>query len=728
MPPAPPIDALPFLSARKRAQALAAPPELRPVLAWLLLARRQTTFAPRASACRKCALRAWPCLDPLQPGKQRSCEGCYRSGTRCVMPHPREAAAAPATPVPPARSILRVLGGGGDDSDDSGGGGDDAMAVDDAEDVDELHDEPDDQHAVPADAEAEQFLMAGNALRSESDSDSDSDSEIEFVSMTGPGPAHWIPPSRPAAPQATSSTPRKTTTTQATATIASTTSAARPTAQPTPPPTPPPRPTEAHQLHDLRWTDADVEAILSAAGRHADPSSVLLYNGEVKSLRGKTLLVVVVPAQDGMPWHVGLCERTEKRARLVCTADSGSGTSAMTDHVVALFRAMGCRIDDFGVTALGPQRRVPGAVWASVVAVWLTRKGQRPLPKLKQMQIREEDVLRDMNCLLRVGYWQGQCTAFPPAPQQTAPVEAGQASQVQAVSLPRSRAKIEPASQPNAPRHTIFTESPTKSEAKPPADSAGDATDSDASDSERQPAGSTSYYGVDFSEEGVGRLLAAAAGTAAAKSLVIYSDEKKFLQGAEQVILVFPPRAGLPWHIGVCHRPSQRTRVVCVEPSTGDTDAMLANVKERLLDFPSLRCDLSDLAAVPLPRKLAKLPGGAWAAIIAVWLSRGNSPDTLGESTRIRKKLIRKDLNLVLAGKQWNDSCVRTGARKKGRRTLALERAKDAVREEAEGDRPLTRHQRRRDIAREEERQLSQTPSTHGVFRPAGAQCEVIHL
>lgn len=696
MAPAPPIDALQFLSARKRALVADAPPELREVFAWLLVAKRQSTFRPRSPACRMCSRRSWPCIDPVHPGKQRRCEGCYRSGSRCVMPHPGEVAPTPA------RSILQTHGGESDE---------DIMDVDD-EVEEEANEIQGGQEAMAVDAEAEQFFMAAN----EHGSGSDSDSEIEFVSMTGPGPAHWIRPSR-AAPQASSSArPRTQATVRVTTTAAPASAPTPQTSHPTPPPTPPPPRPSPHQLQNLRWTDTDVEAILAAASRHADPTSVLLYNCEVKSLRGKTLLVVVVPAQDGMPWHVGVCERTAKQARLICAG--GGDSSAMTDHVVALFRAMGCRIDDFGVLALGPLA-VPGAVWASVVAVWLTRKGRRPLPQLRQLDIREEYVLRDMNCLLRVGYWQSQCTIFRPAP---VPAQ---------VQDPDVQAPVAAAAAPAAasPSHLRLTEPDAKPE------SVIDDSDSDASEPDAERA---SYHGIDFSEEGVGKILTAAAATAAAKCLVIYGDEKKFLRGAEQVTLVFPPRDGLPWHIGVCDRLSQKTRLVCVERS-GDTGAMLAHVKKRFLAFPSLRCDMSDLAAVQLPRKLSKLPGGGWAAVVAVWLSRGNSLDKLNDHPRIRKKLMRKDLNLILDGKQWADKCVRTG-RKEGRYTRAQEKAKDAVKEEAERERPLRRRGRRlareRARAREqeaaansEERYLNGEPGeTAPVFRTHDTQPVTIHI
>lgn len=387
--------------------------------------------------------------------------------------------------------------------------------------------------------------------------------------MTGPGPASWITPTRASR---TSSSTRSSTkaTTQTTAPVAPPIAPPPlPTTQPTPPPTPPPR-SQPLQLSDLHWTDANVEAILTAASRHADPASVLLYNGEVKSLKGKTLLVVVVPAQAGMPWHVALCKRTAKKARLIC--ERTSDEKPMTDHVLALFRAMGCRIDNFGVVALD-RLSVPGPVWTSIAAVWLTRKGSRPPAQLTQLSIREDYVLRDINCLLRVGYWQSQCTVFRPVFQPVQPPA-------------RDEAAPEPAETAPQPATNAPTAAPVIRQQSIEPDMKPEYVDDD-SDSDDEEADRTSYHGIDFSEDGVSKILAAAAATADKKSLIIYDNEKKFLQGAEQVILVFPPRNGLPWHIGVCHRPSQKTRLFC-PVREADSEAMLAHIKERFLAPP--RC------------------------------------------------------------------------------------------------------------------------------------------
>lgn len=610
------------------------------------------------------------------------------------MPHPGEVSGAST----PRRSILETF----DQSEDE------IMDVDD--EVEEEGGEEQEVMDVDEDEEAKRFF-------STADGPSDSDSEIEFVAMTGPGPASWITPTR--ASRASSSTRASTkATTQTTAPVAPPIAPpARPTTQPTPPPTPPPR--QPHQLHDLRWSDADVEAILTAASRHADPASVLLYNGEVKSLRGKTLLVVVVPAQAGMPWHVALCERTAKKSRLIC--ERNSDEKPMTDHVLALFRAMGCRIDDFGVVTLD-RLGVPGPVWTSIAAVWLTRKGSRPLPQLAQLSIREEYVLRDINCLLRVGYWQSQCTVFRPAFRPVQPPA-------------RSDAAPEAEETVSQPATSASTAAPAKRQQSIEPDLKPEYVDDD-SDSDNEEGERTTYHDIDFSEDGVGKILAAAASTADKKSLIIYDNEKKFLQGAEQVILVFPPRNGLPWHIGVCHRPSQKTRLFC-PVREADPEVMLAHIKERFLTFPSLRCDMSDIAAVEPPRRTGKVPLGGWIAIIAVWLSRGNSVNKLAEP-RLRKKFMRRDMNLILAGEQWADKCFRTGRKERSR---ALEKVKEEVKE-AKERRSRTPTQKRKDRRRKqaqlrlaaadsEERHLNEEPEPSApmpVFRTHATQPITIHI
>lgn len=628
------------------------------------------------------------------------------------MPHPGEVSAASTS----RRSILETFG---DESDD------DIMDVDDEiEDaLDDLQEEGE-FTVVDPDAEAEQFFTAVN------EQESDSDSEIEFVSMTGPGPAPWVPPTRASQTSSRSRSQATQSATSASQPIVHppTQPISQPATNPTPPPTPPPSRPQPHQLQDLRWSDTDVQAILDSAGRHADASSVLLYNGEVKSLRGKTLLVVVIPAQGGMPWHVALCERTGKKARLIC--ESNHDQKSMTDHALALFRAMGCRIDNFGAIALD-RLGVPGPVWTSIAAIWLTRKGRRPLPQLTQLSIREEYVLRDINCLLRVGYWQGQCTVFRPVFRPTQPPP-----RVDAVQEPKETDSLLQPQQvtPSTTAGPTTRQQSIEPEIKP--EYVNDDSESEASE---QPGERTSYYGIDFSDEGVGKLLKGASETADKKCLIIYDNEKKFLQGAEQVILVFPPRNGLPWHLGVCHRPSQKTRLIC-PVREADPEVMLAHIKERFLAFPSLRCDMSDLAAVELPRRLGKVPVGGWAAIIAIWLSRGNSVDKLADSPRIRKKLMRKDLNLILEGNQWADKCFRTGYKER-RRTRAVEKVKEEMKEEARRDHAKSSSRRRRRrgdsdrqrqrhaTADSEERALNAEPCPRTpVFRTHAKQPITIHI
>lgn len=373
---------------------------------------------------------------------------------------------------------------------------------------------------------------------------------------------------------------------------------------------------------------------------------------------------------------------------------------------------------------------MPGPVWTSIAAVWLTRKGSRPPAQLTQLSIREDYVLRDINCLLRVGYWQSQCTVFRPVFQPVQPPA-------------RDEAAPEPAETAPQPATNAPTAAPVIRQQSIEPDMKPEYVDDD-SDSDDEEADRTSYHGIDFSEDGVSKILAAAAATADKKSLIIYDNEKKFLQGAEQVILVFPPPNGLPWHIGVCHRPSQKTRLFC-PVREADSEAMLAHIKERFLAFPSLRCDMSDLAAVNPPRRTGKVPLGGWIAIIAVWLSRGNSADKLAEP-RIRKKFIRRDMNLILAGEQWADKCFRTGRKERSR---ALEKVKEMVKEkvkeevkgakaECRGSKATQKRKERRrkqaelrQAADSEERHLNVEPEPSApmpVFRTHATQPITIHI
>lgn len=149
---------------------------------------------------------------------------------------------------------------------------------------------------------------------------------------------------------------------------------------------------------------------------------------------------------------------------------------------------------------------------------------------------------------------------------------------------------------------------------------------------------------------------------------------------------------------------------------------------------------MSDLAAVQLPRRLGEVPVGGWTAIIAVWLSRGYSFDKLSDSLRIRKKLMQKDPNLILADNQWTDKCFRI-SRKEDRHTRAEEKVKKEAREESKGHlfkltarkRRERRHHKRENqqhTSMDSEERFLNAEQNHSapVFRTHATQPIIIHI
>lgn len=288
-----------------------------------------------------------------------------------------------------------------------------------------------------------------------------------------------------------------------------------------------------------------------------------------------------------------------------------------------------------------PARQRPPAVspgmWASVIAVWLTRNHgvQECLELLDQFQIRPAHVCDDLNAILRGEHWSGQCFELQGRPRNTrTAAEAPQQSQPASASA----AAQTPAAPSGSAQTTASTPPPPAVLAPRPLPSPSLKTNIDGN--------------TDFNPELVRRLLAGAQKTAHKSVSLAFNDE---MMGSSTTVIIMVFNIKSSWCIAIWRGNPRDVHYIHV-PGASDTNEDRGNFARHLGK------KYKHSKWIPMPCPLLKgLPGGVWVSVMAAWLSRGPK---LNKRFRdlprftIRQEMIRCNIDSLLRNGGWSGNCI----------------------------------------------------------------------
>ncbi|EKD04485.1 hypothetical protein A1Q2_01261 [Trichosporon asahii var. asahii CBS 8904] len=625
VPRRPPVEAYELLSPVQQRRVDGYPDGQRAAAAWLLLIDSGPEWRTRATPCRNCAGQRWPCVDPATPGQRRRCEGCFRSGWVCNDPTPlwtlpatpqaststprapagrAQSQSAPATPVFRPSTATTVL----DLTSTSGPGRRQRRASpDDTEDNEEI---------VDIDDEAELFFASQRSAES-----ADSDDEIEFIGMSeAPGfsqppkkrPRHASPPSNhPAADDAGPSIIRET-----------------------------PLPALVVS-RSTNFTVDTVHAILKAAERTAPSDVAVSWPGRPQPAPGVAHSVMVHKC--GKTFNIALWDHSRRTVNYIYETGFNIPETLVSD-VLAEGRARRLYNVQVGVTWMAcPARNRPhttsSGMWASVMAVWLTRNHgvQECLELLEQFTIRPAHVCEDLNAILRGEHWLGQCFELQGRPRNARTAAGTPNSSVHAQD--QRPAQVTDIARAGSEK-TVGSPStlPVDSQREPPSVLSPPSQIPDIT--------STTEFTPDLVKE----ILASARKTAPQSQAIAFNNEIMGFDKTNSLVLV--SNVGSSWSIAVC-RPLVGDVHYIYVPGASHTGEDHSNIK-RVLSQSGIAQQCSNWVNVPCPH-LKGVAGGLWVSVMAVWLT---SNKKLGKHLKavsrfvVRQKGFASYLNAVLRGKR----------------------------------------------------------------------------
>lgn len=622
VPRRPPVEAYELLSPVQQRRVDAYPDGQRAAAAWLLLIDSGPEWRARATPCRNCAGQRWPCVDPANPGQRRRCEGCYRSGWVCNDPTPlwtlpatpqasastprapagrAQSQSAPATPVFRPSTATTVL----DLTSTSGPGRRQRRACpDDTEDNEEI---------VDIDDEAELFFASQRSAES-----ADSDDEIEFIGMSeAPGssqppqkrPRHASPlPDHPAADDAGPIIDRET-----------------------------PLPTLLVN-RSTNFTVDTIHALLKAAERTA-PSDVAV-SWPRRPRPAPEVAHSVMVHKSGKSFNIALWDHSRRTVNYIYETGFNIPETLVSD-VLAEGRVRRLYNVQVGVTWMAcPARNRPhttsSGMWASVMAVWLTRNHgvQECLELLEQFTIKPAHVCEDLNAILRGEHWSGQCFELQGRPRNTRTAAETPNSSVPAQGQ-RPAQVIEVA--------RVGSERTGESSPTPPADLQRETP------SLSSPIPEITRTTV-FTPDLVKEILASARKTAPTSQAFAFNSENMGFDKTNNLILV--SNVGSSWSVAVWRPHADDVHYIYV-PGTSNTREDESNIK-RVLSLIGIAQQFSNWVPIPCPH-LKDVAGGLWVSVMAVWLT---SNKKLGRRLKtvprfvVRQKGFASYLNAVLRGER----------------------------------------------------------------------------
>lgn len=171
-----------------------------------------------------------------------------------------------------------------------------------------------------------------------------------------------------------------------------------------------------------------VRRIIAAAQISADPSFCLSINSETASPGKDTTIIVVseaeVPPVGMVPWHILLCERSSSTITVIYKLQEPESyhsdqqrlysTASFSRTIPRAFRnglAVPRHPDSVVWKACRGLEDVAGPVWATCLAIWLTRGGDlnHKLSCMRNLRIREELAIENLNQLLQGEQWSSAC-------------------------------------------------------------------------------------------------------------------------------------------------------------------------------------------------------------------------------------------------------------------------------------------------------------------------------